>query len=97
MGYRSKEVRRSSESDKQARPARCHGIAVKGIKTSLDFSAFMSALMSDVISGAVSPGVGNAACNAGGKLLKVVELQMRYGKSIMPNGSKVLYLNGAHL
>ena len=35
--------------------------------------------MSDLIDGRVTPQVGNAACNAGGKLLKVVELQYKYG------------------
>lgn len=66
-------------------------IAAKGIVTGHDFANFMSALMSDLISGAVAPGIGNAACNAGGKLLKVVELQMKFGT---PNasGSKVLNL-----
>ena len=39
----------------------------------------MSALMSDVVEGRISPAVSNAACNAGGKLLKVVEMQYRYG------------------
>lgn len=39
----------------------------------------MSALMSDLIEGSVTPGVGNAAVNAGGKLLKVAELQLQYG------------------
>lgn len=40
----------------------------------------MSALMSDVIEGNVTPQVANATVNAGGKLLKVVELQLKYGK-----------------
>lgn len=39
----------------------------------------MSAMMSDVISGQISAGTVNAACNAGGKLLKAVEMQMKYG------------------
>lgn len=39
----------------------------------------MSALMSDVLEGNVTPGVCNAAVNAGGKLLKVVEMSQRYG------------------
>lgn len=39
----------------------------------------MSSLMSDIISGRVTPEVGNAACNAGGKLLKIVEMQYKYG------------------
>lgn len=40
----------------------------------------MSALMSDVIEGDVSPQVANATVNAGAKLLKVVELQLKYGR-----------------
>jgi hypothetical protein len=39
----------------------------------------MSALMSDLIEGTVSPNIGNAACNAGGKLLKVCEMEYKYG------------------
>lgn len=39
----------------------------------------MSALMSDVLEGRVTPGVCNAAVNAGGKLLKVVDMAHRYG------------------
>lgn len=35
--------------------------------------------MSDLIEGKVTPNVGNATCNAGGKLLKVVEMQYKYG------------------
>lgn len=41
----------------------------------------MSALMSDLIEGNVTPQVGNATVNAGGKLLKVVELQLKYGRT----------------
>lgn len=46
--------------------------------------------MSDVLSGALGPNVATAACNAGGKLLKVVEMQYRYGKG--NNEEKVLQL-----
>lgn len=67
-------------------------IADKGIVTSQDFASFMSALMSDLISGAVSPVRGNAVCNAGSKLLKVVEMQMKYGTHSATNGGKVLFL-----
>lgn len=67
------------------------GIAQKGITTGHDFANFMSALMSDLISGAVAPNVGNAACNAGGKLLKAVEMQMKYGTN-NDKGQKVLTL-----
>lgn len=79
---RSKEIPKKSLS---------LAIAAKGITTGHDFANFMSSLMSDLISGAVAPNIGNAACNAGGKLLKIVELQMKYGT---PNasGQKVLNL-----
>ena len=49
--------------------------------------------MSDVIDGSITPVVANAAVNAGGKLLKVVELQMRYG-TIDTAGEKKLHLCG---
>lgn len=55
----------------------------------------MSALMTDLIEGKVTPGVGNAACNAGGKLLKVVEMQAKYGQTNGTQaGEKMLYLTG---
>lgn len=39
----------------------------------------MSRMISDMLSEKVPTDVGNAVCNAGGKLLKVVELQFKYG------------------
>lgn len=41
----------------------------------------MSALMSDVIAGRIASNVTNAVCNAGGKLLKMVELEYKYAGS----------------
>jgi hypothetical protein len=49
------------------------------VKTGEDFANLMSALMSDVLDGSITPMVANATVNAGGKLLKVVEMQYRYG------------------
>lgn len=40
----------------------------------------MSAMMSDVVMGSISPQVANAAINAGGKLLKAAEMQLKYGE-----------------
>lgn len=53
-------------------------VSAGGIRTGADFANFMSTMMSDVVSGRVTPATCNAACNAGGKLLKVVELQIRH-------------------
>lgn len=61
---------------------RCLPIAQDGIRTGAQFAGFMSALMSDLVDGRINANVGNAAVNAGGKLLKMVELQMRYGKKV---------------
>ncbi len=52
---------------------------MQDIRTSADYAAGMSALMGDLIASRVTPQVGNAVCNAGGKLLKVKELELRYG------------------
>jgi hypothetical protein len=55
--------------------------AKNGIRTANDFAGMMGALISDLIEGSVTPQVGNAACKAGSNLLKVVELQHRYGSA----------------
>lgn len=47
--------------------------------------------MTDVLTGEITPQVTNAAVNAGGKLLKMVEMQMKYGTT-SPQGEKVLQL-----
>lgn len=52
----------------------------------------MSALMSDVAEGRVTPATSNAIVNAGGKLLKVVELQLKYGADVVDGNSKQLAL-----
>lgn len=54
-------------------------IAQEGVTTSGQFCSLMSALMSDLLLGKVTPQCGNAVVNAGGKLLKTVELEQKYG------------------
>jgi hypothetical protein len=80
-----------TKSLKQPTEARSIAIAARGIKTASQFADLMSAMMSDVISGAITPAVGNAACNAGGKLLKVVEMAHKYGTTSKDN-ERVLVL-----
>lgn len=67
-------------------------ISERGIKTGADFANLMSGLMSDIISSRITPAVGNAACNAGGKLLKVVEMQFKYGTQAGDRGDRILNL-----
>lgn len=84
------------KADSKKAPASL-AIARSGINTGRDFARLMSALMTDLIEGKITPGVGNAACNAGGKLLKVVEMQAKYGQTngAVESGEKMLYLTGA--
>ena len=49
-----------------------------GIVDSRQFSRVMSALVVDVLTKQVHPSVANAACNAAGKQLKVVEMRYRF-------------------
>ena len=73
---------------------RALAISERGIRTGADFANVMSALMGDIISGRVTPGVGNAACNAGGKLLRIVEMQHKFGTQSGDQGNRVLTLVG---
>lgn len=66
--------------------------AENGVKTGHDFANLMSALMSDLIDGRVTPAIGNATCNAGGKLLKVVEMNYKYGTQGDGGGRRTLSL-----
>ena len=75
-----KSVVKNEVSTAKAGQPRSLEVAQKGIRTGGEFALMMSALMSDVIEGNVTPQVANATVNAGGKLLKVVELQLKYGK-----------------
>jgi len=67
-------------------------IAAEGVTDSSMFAKLMSALMSDVLSGNVTTEVANATVNAGGKLLKVVEFQHRFGSTKEQPRPKILQL-----
>lgn len=77
-----------NESSVVARDDKPRSLAIseKGIRTGADFANVMSALMGDLIAGRVTPQVGNATCNVGGKLLKIVEMQQKYG-TVGENGA----------
>jgi hypothetical protein len=63
------------------------------VKNSNRFKAAMSALMADLGNGLISESRANAICNAGGKLLKAVELEQRFGiRAPAGDGSKTLSL-----
>ncbi len=71
---------------------RCLELTQRGICTSSDFAQMMAAMMADLVEGTITPQVGNAVTNAGGKLLKVVEMQMQYGTTLADGQTKQLTL-----
>jgi len=92
---RSQAIKSAPEGNSQVatrEEPRSLNIAQSGIRTATDFAQMMSALMSDLIDGRVAPNVGNATCNAGGKLLRVVELQYKYGTASPGKPQKTLVL-----
>lgn len=92
MATRRQKTAKGGEGvDPRPHQPRSLEIAAKGIRTGHDFANLMSALMSDLIEGRVTPSVGNSTCNAGGKLLKVVEMSYKYGVD-GPGQRKILTL-----
>lgn len=67
----------------------------RGITTSRDFAQAMSAMMSDLATSRLAPQVSNAMCNAAGKLLKVIEMEYKYGKQVDAQGKRLLSLVAA--
>ena len=63
-----------------ARKARCVAVADAGVKSARDFASLMSSLIGDIAANRIDTRTANAICNAGGKLLRVAELQSKYGK-----------------
>jgi hypothetical protein len=67
-------------------------IAERGIETGGQYAAVYAALIPDLLAGRVTPSVGNAVCNAGAKLLKIVEMQQRWGTQRTEGGARDLAL-----
>lgn len=89
---KSSRTEKREKTAKKQREPRSLPIAERGINTAQQFSALMSAIMSDLLNGSVTPGIANATCNAGGKLLKMVELNLKYGQQQVEGGVKNLQL-----
>jgi len=66
--------------------------ALENIRTSTDFAKAMGALAADTVAGRISPSVTGAACNAAGKLLRVIEMEHRYGAGASAKKSNTLKL-----
>lgn len=66
-------------ADKQPR---CVKVAEKGIRNQDHLADFLSDLMADVASRRIMPVASNAMCNIAGKMLKNLDLRMKYGGSL---------------
>jgi len=71
---------------------RCLAISERGISTAQDFAQFMSAVMGDVIAGRLSASKAGAATRSGSTLLKVIEMQYKYGSETEQPGKRTLRL-----
>lgn len=67
--------------------SRSFNVARRGVKTGSDFTELITSLMCDVVIGDVEESAAAVSLNAAGKLLKLTELQLKYGAR---NGSKAL-------
>lgn len=67
-------------------------LADSGITTGADFSRVMAALLADVVGGRIEPNRANAACNVAGKLIRMVEMQHKYGKQVQGTDARLLEL-----
>lgn len=88
------KARKTDASGVERTAPRSTEVTSEGITTGEDFARLMSALMEDVIEGRITPNVANAACNAGGKLLKVIEMQYKYGAQGQKQDRKPFMLVG---
>jgi len=71
---------------------KCLAIFDSGVTDSRIYAMGMIALMGDVARGSISPTNANAICKAGGQLLRVKEMEVKYGRQYKEDGSKVLML-----
>lgn len=83
-----KERSAAKGSEKVSQKSATVVVSKRGIRVGTDFADLMAALLTDLPSNLIAPNVANAMCNAGGKLLKIVEMQHKYG------GGKPLRLAG---
>ncbi len=85
-------VAMKEKQDEMSAMPRSLKVANEGVNTGGQFTLLMSAVMADLLDSRITPSVGNAVCNAGGKLLKVVEMQQRWGTQKVDGGPRDLAL-----
>lgn len=79
MATKKSGATKVAQAPNQNSKSRSLAIAEGNLCSGTDFANLISALISDVVRGTLSPPVLTATCNGVGKLLKMVELQHKYG------------------
>ena len=87
-----KTVNGSQEDPQVPATPNCLAIGERGVKTAQDFAQFMSAIMGDVIAGRIAHTKATVATRSGMALLKVIEMQYKYGSETEQPGKRVLRL-----
>jgi hypothetical protein len=72
--------------------AKCVPHFERGVANCGQLAKGMSLLMADLLTERISTSVANSVCNSAGKMLKAVEMQQRYGKTVKATGEKELQL-----
>ena len=78
MSTKSKQVSRSTKANSIQRQESANG----RIRTIQEFIDTMGAVMEDTRTGKIKPAVASAVSNLGGKMLKAVEMQVKYSKKM---------------
>jgi hypothetical protein len=82
---------RNNNADAKPVPGSVKLLAEGGISNSRQCANVLGAIAMDVLQEQITPQVANAACNPIGKLLKLKELEIKHGVSLM-GGPKLLEL-----
>lgn len=84
-------TRQKSSAISKSAPT-CVTLANGGINTAADFLKMMTALLADTVTGRVQPQVANATCNVAGKIIRMVEMQHKYGQQVAGSTERMLAL-----
>lgn len=69
----------TKDDNKPKDPRSMQLVATEGLSDSRKCANVLGAITLDVLSSRIPPQVGNTACNAIGKLLKLKEMEIKYG------------------
>lgn len=66
---------------------------MRGVSSGRDVAALLGALIADVMTDRVTPEKAAVVCNAVGKILRLVEMEYRWGTKEDPDGRRTIRLD----